>query len=89
MKKQSRKNRKTRGGYKEVNSGYTAFPYSVEFTPEEERAIKEYKEKNQRAMPNDILDALFPEMPKKYRESKTSNTIYKIQLLIGTAYSGR
>ena len=88
-KRIKKKSRRTRGGYNKVKNGqFYNRSYSVEFTPEEEQKIKEYKQKNPTAMPDDILDALFPNMKPKYRNSTTSNTIYKIQLLIGTAYSG-
>ena len=95
MKKQSRRSRKTRGGYKEAietkRSRFYPFKkhlYSVEFDDQEEQNIKDYKENNKKATPDKILNELFPEMKQKYRDSKTSDTIYKIQLLLDTAYAG-
>ena len=84
-----KRNRKTRGGYTKVKNGsFLNRSYSVEFTPEEETAIKEYNNNNKKATPDEILNELFPQMKQKYRDSKTTDTIYKIQQLIGTAYSG-
>jgi hypothetical protein len=84
MKKQSRRSRKTRGGYNKAietkRSRYYPFEkhlYSVEFTEEEKEKIKDYKKKYQNAGGADILKALFPDMEENYK----SDAIYKIQVL--------
>jgi hypothetical protein len=79
MKKQSRRSRKTRGGYTKVKTevktqsrisnlfGKKKHLYSVEFDDQEEEDIKDYKKNNPRAGGDDILNALFPRMEEKYK----------------------
>jgi hypothetical protein len=82
MKKQSRRSRKTRGGYKEAietkRSRFYLFKkhlYSVEFTEEEKEIIRAYKIKNKNDGGEDILNALFPDMEENYK----SYAIFEIQ----------